>query len=363
VRLRHFERFRPHCAVCIALGRDAPALVLHHVERRRPGRAPGDDDDIVEGALVCPAPGCRFEFPILDGVPILLATLRETVAGQISEMRARDDLSDYAASLLGDVTGPGSDFDRARYYLSTYAHSHWGDLDADRPTPRDGTIGALLGRALELLPSPPRGPWLDIGCSVGRATFELAAAGDDLVLGLDTNLSMLRIARSALLDGRVAYPRRRGGIVYDRREHAVAPPAADRVDFWACDATALPFAPGVVAGALSLNVLDCVASPLAHLVELGRVVAAGGDVLLSTPYDWSLAATPLESWIAGHSQRAPHRGDSATELRRLLSADDAARAHTGLAIVDERDDVPWQVYLHERASMLFRAHLVRARRL
>jgi len=344
--------------MCAAAGRDPSPLVLHHVERC----APDDVDDILEGALVCPAPGCRFEFPIVDGVPILVAGVRDLVAAQIGEMRARDDLSPYAESLLGDASGPGSDFDRGRYYLSTYARSHWGDLDPERPTPAAATVAALLGHALALLPAPPRGAWLDVGCSVGRTTFELAAAGDDLVLGVDTNLAMLRVARAALYERRVRYPLRRVGVVYDRREVAVAvaPGAAARVDFWACDATALPLDAGSVAGAVSLNVLDCVPSPLAHLVELGRVVRTGGDVLLSTPYDWSIGATPLEAWLAGHSQRAPHRGDSASELRRILSADDAAQAHTGLAIVAERDDVPWQVYIHERASMHYRAHLVRA---
>jgi SAM-dependent methyltransferase/uncharacterized protein YbaR (Trm112 family) len=358
VRLAHFEQFQPRCPRCVhAAGIEAAPLVLHHVERRDPD----DDDDVLEGALVCPTPTCRFEYPILDGIPVLMAGLRDVVAAQIAELRARDDLSPYSESLLGDAAGPGSDFDRERYHVSTYARSHWGDLDPDRPAPRDETVLALLDAALALLPARPQGRWLDVGCSVGRASFELAAATGDLVLGVDLNLAMLRVAARARR-GRLRYPLRRVGIVYDRRDHDVQLATAAQVDFWACDATALPFAAGVAAGALSLNVLDCVPSPLAHLLELGRVVRAGGDALLSTPYDWSIGATPVEAWLAGHSQRAPHRGSSADELRRILSPSDAAGAHTGLVIVDDRDDVPWSVYVHERASMRYRAHLVRAAR-
>jgi len=351
VRLAHFHRFAPRCPVCARADRPDAALELHHVERR-------DGDDILEGALVCPSPACRFEYPILDGIPLLVPHLRDVLTSQLDAIRGAD-LSTYAESLLGDATGPGSEFDRVRYHLSTYGRSHW-PAEADGGP---GSITALLDAALDLLPSPPTGAWIDVGCSLGRSTFALAARTGDLALGLDLNLAMLRVARGVLRDGRARYPLRRVGIVYERVDLAVDPPARERVDFWACDATCLPLPEASAAGALSLNLLDCVNYPLAHLVELGRVVRPGGDALLSTPYDWSPGATPVEAWIGGHSQRAPHGGSSASELRRILSADDAAGAHTGLAIEAERDDVPWHVHVHERATMQYRVHLARARRL
>ena len=113
------------------------------------------------------------------------------------------------------------------------------------------------------------------------------------------------------------------------------------------------------AGALSLNVLDCVRSPLAHLLELGRVLAPGADALLSTPYDWSVTATPLPAWIGGHSQRGEAGGSSEAELRRILSADAAAGIDTGLTIAAERDRVPWRVHATDRASMDYALHLLR----
>ena len=120
-----------------------------------------------------------------------------------------------------------------------------------------------------------------------------------------------------------------------------------------------PFADATFAGALSINVLDCVPSPLTHLVELGRVVAPGGHALLVTPFDWSAAATQLPHWIGGHSQRGSAGGSSAVELRRILSPELMAGIDTGLVIGDEVDGVPWRVYSNERAAMHYKAYLAR----
>jgi len=106
-----------------------------------------------------------------------------------------------------------------------------------------------------------------------------------------------------------------------------------------------------------LNVLDCVPSPLQHLVEMGRVLATGASGFLSSPYDWAATATPVAQWLGGHSQRGEAHGSSAAELRRALATVD-----TGLAIAAERDRVPWRVYVNERASMDYAVHLLRLER-
>jgi SAM-dependent methyltransferase len=148
------------------------------------------------------------------------------------------------------------------------------------------------------------------------------------------------------------------GIVFDRRDVAVPELPGDRVSFWCADVAALPFGDAAFDGALSLNILDCVGSPVGHLAELGRVLAPRARALLATPYDWSPAATTLAEWLGGHSQRGPARGSSAAELRRVLSRDAAAGVDTGLVVVSERDGVPWRVYTNERASMDYAVDLL-----
>jgi SAM-dependent methyltransferase len=197
---------------------------------------------------------------------------------------------------------------------------------------------------------------------VGRSTFELAARTEDLVLGVDMSFAMLRVARRVARTGRVVYPHRRVGLVYDRKDFEVALAARDRVDFWACDATALPFSDGVFDGAASLNLLDCTAAPLVHLIELGRMLRPGREALITSPYDWSDTATQVLGWIGGHSQRSEARGSSMAEMRRVLSEEAPTTPPIALRILRELEELPWNVYVHERSTMTYQVHalLVRA---
>ena len=141
----------------------------------------------------------------------------------------------------------------------------------------------------------------------------------------------------------------------------VAIPGADRVDFWACDAMALPFAPGAAALTVALNLLDCVPDPRRLLESLAAATRPGGDILLATPYDWATRATPLESWLGGHSQRAPHDGAGEAFLAALLNGD-PSHAIPGLSVAAELPSWPWHTRLHDRSAVLYRSHLLALRR-
>jgi SAM-dependent methyltransferase len=314
--------------------------------------------------LHCTRADCQREYPILDGIPLLIPDLRGFVASQFPALAAREDLAPATESLLGDCCGPGSAFDLARQHLSLYGWDHYADLDPEEPLgePGPGSARRVLQAALDLADSMPTGPVLDLGCSVGRTTFALAEAFAGPVLGVDLNFAMLRLAARVLREGVVRYPRRRVGLVYDRREFPVGFAHADRVDFWACDALALPLPPRCAALAVGLNVLDCVSSPRDFLAGVADVLAPGGWTVLTTPYDWSTSATPVEAWLGGHSQRGGGGGASEPVLRALLTPGAHPQSITGLQLVAEAAALPWQVRLHERSSVAYRVHAVAAQR-
>jgi SAM-dependent methyltransferase len=220
----------------------------------------------------------------------------------------------------------------------------------------------VLDQGLALGATMPEGPVLDIGCSVGGTTFALAERTGRLVLGVDLNLAMLRVAAAVLVRGEVAYPRKRTGVVYDKRRFPVRLPGAENVDFWACDAAALPFSSGSFALAALLNVIDCAPAPREVLAETARVLAPAAPAVLCSPYDWSAAATPIGTWLGGHSQRGPTRGDSASVLRALLTPGGHPAAIPGLRLAAEVDAVPWHVRVHDRSSVAYATHLVLARK-
>jgi SAM-dependent methyltransferase/uncharacterized protein YbaR (Trm112 family) len=357
VRRRHLEQLRPVCPVCRGASDSGFALRVAQVARE-------ESEDILEGILHCTNQNCLREFPIVDGIPLLVANIRQYVADNVLAIYGRRDLSDWMESMLGDCCGPGSTFDTHRQHLSSYAWDHYGDLDPEesKSEERPGSMLAALEVGRQLAEPVPSGPVIDVGCSVGRGSFALANGGEGLVLGVDLNFPMLRLASEVLRQGRVRYARRRAGLVYDRREFPVSFPQRERVDFWACDAMALPFPAGTFSLAAALNALDCMQAPREFLVSLARVLRPEAKAVLTCPYDWSPAATPVEAWLGGHSQRSPTGGSCEAVLRALLTPG----AHPGsiqvLKLIAEQDSLPWRVRLHERSTMAYTVHLVVAER-
>jgi len=356
LRLHHFASLRPLCPTCRNTDGSGAPLRIAQVAHEQ-------ENQILQGILHCSNPQCQREYPVIDGIPLLLGDLRRFVADNAPRLLTRTDLHPDLESLIGDCLGPGSDFDGSRQQVSSYCWEHYGDFDTGLETDsaRRGTLLAALKLGLEIADALPDGPVLDLGCGPGRSTFELARRTGRAVLGVDLHLPMLRFASRLLTTGTASYSLRRVGLVYERREFPVDLPGAERVDFWACDAAALPFEAGTFAAATALNLLDCVYSPQTMLASLASVLRPGAPAVLTTPYDWSPGATPIEAWIGGHSQRGPLAGSSDATLRALLGEPEGESA-LPLRLVAEREGVPWRVRLHDRAFMEYRLHLLVARR-
>jgi SAM-dependent methyltransferase len=315
---------------------------------------------VVWGILGCAA--CGMEYPIIDGVPFLVADLRAHLGNALHLLLARDELPAPIEGLLGDAAGPGSMLDVVRQSVSSYAWDHYGDLDPEEPPgpAKPGAVVRCLEAGLAHLPQRAVRRVIDLGCGPGRTSFALAERTGALVLGVDLHVSLIRFAARVLRNGRVAYPRRRIGLVYDRRDFPVDLPEREKVDFWAADAAALPFPEDHADLAVGLNLLDCLGAPAQGLASIGRVLGDGASAILAMPYDWSAGATPVENWVGGHSQRGPHGGAAEPLLRMLLEG--GAGSASGLALVAEVPDVPWHVRMHERSVMQYSSHLVVARR-
>ncbi|HUR29396.1 MAG TPA: methyltransferase domain-containing protein, partial [Planctomycetota bacterium] len=321
-----------------------------------------DEQTIHEGALCCGS--CLREYPSIDGLPLVVRALRAHLADQWTSVLARDDLHETTESALGDACGGGSALDHMRQHVSNYVFDHYGELDPAETQlePVPGSISRLLGVLCDAAGELVDGPVLDLGCSVGRTSFDLAQRFSRDVLGVDLHHAKLRIAARVLREERVVYARRRVGLVYDRRAFAARLPGAPRVDFWSADAAALPFTSDTFAAVVALNLLDCARSPLDVLRECGRVLRPGGKLLLACPYDWSSSATPPEAWIGGHSQRGPGSGASEPLLRALLTPGAHPGSLAEFELVHEIDGLDWHVRLHERSSVRYRAHALIARK-
>ena len=222
--------------------------------------------------------------------------------------------------------------------------AHFGDWAGG-----EEQIAGILAAGLEVV-GEVEGPVMDLGTSVGRGAFEMAALGLT-VLGGDLNFSMLQMAQVLMLEGKATYPRRRVGIVYDPIEVVRPDIPCDRLDFWAVDCLALPFAEARFRTVTALNLVDCVAAPAQMLTEAKRVMSSGGKALLTTPYDWAASATEVAHWIGGHSQRGPLNGASEPALIAVMEA-------LGFTLLAEATGVPWRLRMHARAVMHYDLHVV-----
>lgn len=331
----------------------------------------GDANEITFGLIHCQHDSCRMEYPIIDGIPVIHSNVRGQIDAYLLHLIAREDLPAEIESLISDAAGPGSAYDSMKQTMSSYVWDHYEDREqgstgAVQPATsieskhQPGSASRCLNQALDLLQHQPEGLSLDLGCAAGGTTFTLAEKMPGLVLGVDLNLSLLRVAARVLREGRVVYPMRQGGVVYERREISVMPQGGDRVDFWCCDALCLPFSAETFGVVSALNVLDCVSSPLKLLQEVELFLVSDGVLAVCCPYDWSPAATPVEGWLGGHSQRGGQQGDSAQILEAILTPDALPASLERLKMMVSRPNVPWSVRVHSRSYAEYRVHLVLA---
>ena len=243
-----------------------------------------DADDIVRGRLTCPR--CRRHFPVREGV----------------------------ANLLPDPEmGPSGG--QWRYeeegMVERYLWSHYADLGGVRANgDANAAWTAALGAGGDLA--------LDAGCAVGRLTFAMAAASNGAV-GCDLSSKFVRTARRLARERQLTFSLPLEGTL--REEFRIAIPASwrsDNVEFIVADALRLPFARESFSQSSSLNLLDRVTFPLAHLYEMNRVTRSReADFLFASPFSWANSPAPEELWLGGKSV-GEYRGRGAENVRALL---------------------------------------------
>lgn len=158
---------------------------------------------------------------------------------------------------------------------------------------------------------------LDVGCSVGRSTFELARHCDE-VIGIDFSGSFIGAAQTLAEKGLLDYSRKHEGHIYLRSVAAV-PEGIDRgrASFEVGDAQFLREDLGEFDLVLACNLICRLPDPMLFLRRLPQLVKQGGQLVMTTPFTWLEEYTPPEKWLGGTEAK----GDSFNGLRSTLEAD------------------------------------------
>ena len=199
-----------------------------------------------------------------------------------------------------------------------YLLFHYGEPDEVLPWkhgPREA-LGFAARCVRELLNSSAVGRdarGLDVGCAVGRSSFELAGQCRE-VIGIDSSQAFVAAATKVREEGSIAYEYAVEG---DRTAHGTArvPPGIDasRVKFEVGDAMHLRADLGIFDVVLAANLLCRLPDPRVFLARVPELVKPGGQLLLATPFTWHTSFTPRDKWIGGTAE-----SESADELSRLL---------------------------------------------
>lgn len=209
--------------------------------------------------------------------------------------------------------------------LAEYLLFHYGKAEETLPYPF-GPWGALdfaVRVATETLNRDtllPDARALDLGCAVGRSSFELSRWCTEVV-GIDYSANFIRVAAELAAGAAVPYDRTDEGHLTTHLT-AQVPSGIDRrrVRFEVGDACALRPDLGRFDVVLLANLVDRLPEPRRCLQRLPDLVAPGGQLVIASPFTWLEEYTPREHWLGGYERDGkPVRGPEA--LREVLESD------------------------------------------
>ena len=283
-----------------------------------------DGADILSGSLNCPQ--CSNNYPIQDGVAIILP-----VSAQINTQNP----SKYESSTL----------------VSSYLWAHYADIF------KDIEATAAYKKWAALLEGGP-GLSLDTGCSVGRFTFEMSIKSD-FAVGIDNSLAFIKTARQLMINRQMEFSIPEEGSLKEERLIKL-PETFDsaKVEFVVGDAQRLPFRKNYFTSVASLNLVDKIPSPLAHLREMSRVAdESNTQFLFSDPFSWSVNVAKESEWLGGVTEGI-NAGKGIDNIRSLLTT--GGEGFLPIWKIEKQDHIWWKIRNHKNHFELIRSCFLKA---
>jgi putative 4-mercaptohistidine N1-methyltranferase len=223
--------------------------------------------------------------------------------------------------------------------LNEYLLFHYGS-DADI-LPWSAGPHAALGYAVRCVTEcldasalPQNARALDVGCAVGRSSFELARSCSEVV-GIDFSRRFIEAAQALAGGGVLDYLRAdEGGNTTALAARLPAGVDGRKVQFEVGDACALRPGLGAFDVVLGANLVDRLPSPAKFLAALPALVKSGGQLILTSPYTWLEEYTPRDEWLGGRDGQGTLDG-----LRKALEPHFSLR---------ETKDLPFLIREHGR---------------
>ncbi len=155
---------------------------------------------------------------------------------------------------------------------------------------------------LTALGDKPKRRALDLGCAIGRGSFELAKHFD-FVSGIDFSARFIRIAHQLQEKGMIHYQLVEEGEIVTYHEKRLGDfglaGTGERIEFFQGDAHNLKPQFSDYDLILAANLLDRLYEPARFLSSIHQRLKLGGLLVLASPYTWLEEYTKKEHWVGG----------------------------------------------------------------
>ena len=189
-----------------------------------------------------------------------------------------------------------------RKLLGEYLLFHFGRADEILPDDAPAAMHEALDfavRTTEHFEAHEVDRGLDLGCAVGRSSFEMSRTCRE-VIGIDFSRSFIDAAESLRAGNSISYPRlEEAHVSTDLEASLPAGFECDRLHFETGDAMNLRDDLGAFDRVHAANLLCRLPEPQRLLDRLPSLVKPGGELVLATPCTWLAEFTPPENWPVG----------------------------------------------------------------
>eukprot|EP00760_Papus_ankaliazontas_P005097 PhM_4_TR12394/c0_g1_i1/m.10981 len=249
-------------------------------------------------------------------------------------------------SSVRSVTASGSAVYDSQRALHEYLHFHYATTEQLVPYPASvmSNHNEFPKRVADIVTthSKLKGRVLDIGCAVGRTTFELCRGFKEAV-GVDFSALFIKGANILRDRGTMEYVVTQEGDILAERTASV-PTGIDvsRAQFFVGDACNLDPSLGKFDAVVAANLLDRLPQPERFLSNMRNVVNRGGVLVTLSPYSWLPEYTDKAHWLGG-TKASEEQGGTLAAIERILG-DDFERVHV--------EDVAFLIREHRRKFQL-----------
>jgi len=196
--------------------------------------------------------------------------------------------------------------------ISQYCHFSWGE----NALGVENYPAACAKLSLEYMEKKSRRKAFDIGCAIGRSSFELAR-GFDEVVGVDFSTRFIQEAEKLKQSGVLRYVMPTEGELESFHEIKLSDlgleEEAHKVNFWQADACNLKSVFKDFDLIFAGNLIDRLYDPKKFLDSLASRLNEKGMLILTSPYTWQEESTAKEKWIGG----VKRDGENVTTLQGL----------------------------------------------